>query len=465
MLGDRSETFRIPRPMIAIRIGWDQVAAGAGALSRLRYAAYIDDGPRLPLTDVSCGNTPTAAGFSCSARLPPLEPGPHVLDLVSIVSENDAELASSRSRFSFTISEDRPEPSTPPAVSESPVGRVTAPIRFVTRDGAMLTAEGYGGNFDAPVAMAFTPDGRLLVVERGQVHVLDRTGVLARPALKLSDALDDGETGELVDVTLHRDFARNHYAYLLYTAQTVPGPSSYRLARFRELNGVLGEKTVLLDGVAANPRAGGTVRMGPDRRLYLGIEDIAAQSVAQDVGSLNGKILRLNDDGSVPRDNPLSSPVFSWGHGAPAGLAWHPRTGDLWETERRPDGRSALNVISPHTDYGWPDQRLASLAATHVPLDPSMEPAGAAFYTGTLIPRFHHNLFFVSRRERSLSRVRFDATNRRVEAIEPLLEDRLGGIGGVADGPDGALYVFTANHAAAVALPADDRVLRIVPST
>ena len=214
---------------------------------------------------------------------------------------------------------------------------------------------------------------------------------------------------------------------------------------------------------------GGIVRFGPDRRLYLGLEDLDTRSVAQDLGSLNGKILRLNEDGTVPRTNPLGSPVFSRGHAIPVGLAWHPQTGDLWEVERGAIGEDELNLVTPNADYGWPDATLASRseAQARVALGSSLEPADATFYSGTLIPEFLGDLFFVSSARGSLYRVRFDASNpRRVIAIEPLLENLLGHPAGVISGPDGAVYVVTSDQAPTTnALPGKQCILRIAPAS
>jgi glucose/arabinose dehydrogenase len=214
---------------------------------------------------------------------------------------------------------------------------------------------------------------------------------------------------------------------------------------------------------------GGIVRFGPDRRLYLGLEDLDARSVAQDLGSLSGKILRLSEDGTVPRDNPLGSPVFSHGHANPVGLAWHPETGDLWEVERGVEGEDELNLVTAGADYGWPDPALASRpgAQLRVPLGSSLEPGGATFYSAALIPEFRGDLFFVSVARGALYRVRFDvASHRRVTAIEPLFENLLGRPTGVISGPDGAVYVITSDQAATTdAQPGHHRILRIAPAS
>src|SRR5690606_15692184 len=168
-----------------------------------------------------------------------------------------------------------------------------------------------------PWSLAFAPDGRLFVTERpGRVRVVQNGQLLPEPALALTDVFTTGESG-ILGLALHPDFASNGFVYLTYTAVTPDGPVA-RLMRFRELNNTLAEGVVLLDDVpAANIHNGSRVRFGPDGFLYVTFGDVARPSVAQDLASLNGKILRLTDDGRNAPDNPFSLPVFSYGHRNP----------------------------------------------------------------------------------------------------------------------------------------------------
>ena len=148
-----------------------------------------------------------------------------------------------------------------------------------------------------PWSLAFTPDGRLLISERpGRVRVYQNGALLAEPALTLTDVFTRDESG-ILGLAVHPDFATNHFVYLTYTANGPRGPIA-RLMRFRELDNRLAEGVVLLDDVPANNiHNGSRVKFGPDRRLYVTFGDVATPSLAQDVASLNGKILRLNDEG------------------------------------------------------------------------------------------------------------------------------------------------------------------------
>ena len=172
---------------------------------------------------------------------------------------------------------------------------------------------------------AFAPDGGF-VATPGRVRIVSGQ-VESRPALTLTDVYAQGEAG-LLGLTLHPGFESNGLVFLVYTARRADGIPVNRVVRFRELNGELGEPAVLLDDIgAASIHNGSRIKFGPDGLLYVTMGDAADASIAQDLASLNGKVLRLNEDGTTPRDNPFSSPVYSLGHRNPQGIDWDPVTG------------------------------------------------------------------------------------------------------------------------------------------
>src|SRR5581483_1289581 len=214
----------------------------------------------------------------------------------------------------------------------------------------------------------------------------------------------------------------NHFVYLAYTA-SVPGGGGgasivNRVVRYRELNDTLGEPMVIIDNLAAaSIHDGSRLRFGPDGKLYITMGDAANAPVAQDLGSYNGKILRLNDDGSVPSDNPFGSPVWSYGHRNPQGIDWHPVTHDLWETEHGATGNDEVNRVEAGKNYGWPviegGQMQAGMETPVLFFNPSIAPSGASFYTGSAIPGFSNNFFFATLAGRHLHRVRLDPADPR----------------------------------------------------
>lgn len=362
-----------------------------------------------------------------------------------------------------------PPPSNPTPTPNPPPGGPEPIETFTTGDGVRVGVQVLATRLVIPWALAFAPDGRLFITERpGRVRIFQDGSLVPQPALTLTDVITTGESGVL-GLALHPSFASNRLVYLVYTAAGEDGAVG-RLVRFREVAGTLGEAAVLLDDVpAANIHNGSRVRFGPDGRLYLSFGDAAAPSRAQDLASLNGKILRLADDGTTPGDNPFNSPVWSWGHRNPQGFDWHPATGDMFETEHGQTGNDEINAIDRGRNYGWPDiEGSETRSGMETPLrffSPSVAPSGASFYRGAAFPAFRNDLFVATLRGEALLRVRLDAANpRRVVSVERLLEHRFGRLRDVVSGPDGFLYVVTNNRDGRGTPTADDdRLLRLVP--
>jgi len=178
---------------------------------------------------------------------------------------------------------------------------------FTAQDGAKFGVQVLLTNLQIPWAMAFAPDGRLFFTERpGRVRIYQNGQLLAAPALTLDDVNTTGESGAM-GLALHPDFATNHYVYLSYTANG-PAGTVNRVMRYRELNDQLAEGIVILDNVrGAQIHNGSRVKFGPDRLLYVTFGDSSVSSLAQDVASLNGKILRMNDDGTSASGNRRTS--------------------------------------------------------------------------------------------------------------------------------------------------------------
>lgn len=343
---------------------------------------------------------------------------------------------------------------------------------YTAADGTAFGVETYVSNLEVPWAMAFAPDGRLFVTERpGRVRIVEDGVLVEEPALVLGDVFAEGEAG-LLGMALHPGFADNRLVYLVYIARTESGTIVNRLARYREVGGRLGEQVILLDNLdAASIHDGARVKFGPDNLLYVTMGDAASPSVAQDLASLNGKILRLEEDGTTPDDNPFSSPVFSWGHRNPQGIDWDPLSDFLWETEHGQSANDEVNLVERGGNYGWPLIEAEETAPGLIPPvlhfpGTSVAPSGAAFYRGNRIPAFTGNLFFATLRGQHLHRVRLDEARRRVAANERLMEGRYGRLRDVVSGPDGNLYFSTSNRDGRGS-PAtdDDRILRIVPLT
>ena len=341
--------------------------------------------------------------------------------------------------------------------------------QFTTQDGIRLGVQTIVTNVEIPWDLAFAPDGRLFFTERpGRVRIYQNGQLQSAPSLTLDDIRAVGEGG-LLGIALHPNFVQNHLVYLLYTADTPAGPAN-RLARYREVNGTLAERAILAEGMAAaSIHNGGRIRFGPDNMLYVTMGDASNPANAQSLSSLNGKILRFNDDGSRPGDNPFSNPVWTWGHRNPQGLDWSPVTGDLWATEHGQVGNDEINLIRKGRNYGWPTiEGAATRPDMETPVrfySPSIAPSGGSFYVATRMPGLRGNFFFGALVGAHIHRVILDAADpTRIQSTERWLENRFGRIRDVVTGPDGALYFCTSNRdGRGSPVTTDDRIARIVP--
>jgi glucose/arabinose dehydrogenase len=210
--------------------------------------------------------------------------------------------------------------------------------------------------------------------------------------------------------------------------------------------------------------------------LYVTTGDAAERARAQDVGWLGGKILRLNDDGSFPPDNPvLQSPLYAIGFRNPQGLDWHPTNGALFETEHGPSGFDGpgggdeVNLVEKGKNYGWPvihhTQTNEGMEAPLVEYTPAVAPASGMFYRGNAFPQFKNNFLFGGLRGQRIQRIVVDESNpRKVLRQEALLLSEFRRIREVSEGPDGLIYFSTSNRdGRAQPFPNDDRIVRLVP--
>ena len=256
-------------------------------------------------------------------------------------------------------------------------------------------AEGKVADAAWPVALAAAPDGRLFYAEllTGRIRVVQDGQVAPEPFAAINDVSTHSESGFL-GLALHPDFANNPYVYAMYVVDNPKTglPLMQRVIRFREVNGVGQDYTVILDNLPATLGAshnGGRIAFGPDGKLYVTIGDIFVSESSQDLTNLAGSILRYNPDGSVPDDNPLpGSPIYAYGLRNSFGIAFQPGTGALYATDNGPGGFDEVNKIEAGHNYGWPlHMGVANIEGFSDPIavfgeyrkSPTYGPTGATF--------------------------------------------------------------------------------------
>jgi glucose/arabinose dehydrogenase len=360
----------------------------------------------------------------------------------------------------------------------APQGRGAGEIESAPAAQVKFRVETVVGGLQVPWSIVWTPDGRMLLTERaGRVRVVQNGRLLAQPLFTVPDVEPSGESG-LMGLALHPQYSRNHWIYLSYAFKG-GDQQLVRVVRYREDAGTLKDQQVIIDNIpAAQFHAGCRLRFGSDGKLYITTGDATKRNLAQQLNSLAGKTLRLNDDGTAPSDNPFVGQqgarpeIWSVGHRNSQGMDWQPGTNLMFQTEHGPSGFDGpgggdeVNIVEPGKNYGWPlIHHRATREGLESPLleyTPACAPASGVFYRGSVFPQFRGNFFFGCLRGERIIRVVLDG--RKVLMQENLVEGKYGRIRDVAEGPDGAIYFSTSNRDGRGS-PAsdDDRIIRLVP--
>ncbi len=330
-----------------------------------------------------------------------------------------------------------------------------------------------------PWSLAFLPDGGMLVTERGGRLRLIRDGKLEpEPVSGTPDVVARGQGG-LLDVVPHPQFASNHLIYLSYSAAGEGGANT-AVMRARLAGNRLENPEVIFE---ARPKTQGGNHFGsrllfaPDGTLFVTLgERFSHRDEAQNIGNHLGTVVRINDDGSVPKDNPFAGKpgarpeIYSYGHRNSQGIALRPGTAEIWQHEHGPRGGDEVNILKPGANYGWPkitygidyDGSIISdktaLPGMEQPVIywvPSIAPSGMAFYHGDKLPKWKGDLFVGALAKTHLRRLRLDGT--KVVEQEQLLTNLHERIRDVRSAPDGYLYIVTDDNR-------NGRVLRLEPA-
>ncbi len=365
-----------------------------------------------------------------------------------------------------------------PGCGSPPPGRGAGEVISAPQTQSQMRVETVVSNLEVPWSIVWAPDGRMFFTERpGRIRVYENGKLRPAPLFIVPDVEPSGESG-LMSMVLHPQFASNRWLYLSYTYDA--GGQMVRIVRYKETGSGLTERTSIIEGIpAAENHAGCRMRFGPDGKLYITTGDATERALAQQLDSLAGKTLRVNDDGTIPSDNPFVSQsnargeIWSYGHRNAQGLDWQPGTNLMFQTEHGPSGFDGpgggdeVNIVEKGKNYGWPiihhTQTRAGMEAPLLEYTPACAPASGTFYRGNKFPEFRSNFFFGCLRGQRIIRVVLDG--RRVVSQNDLLTKEYGRIRDVAEGPDSLIYFSTSNRDGRGTPAAnDDRILRLVPA-
>lgn len=321
-----------------------------------------------------------------------------------------------------------------------------------------------------PLSMAFLPNGDMLITEKAGTLRRIHDGVLSPTPITGTPTVVSRGQGGLHEVTPHPDFATNQLLYFAYAKATDGNKSTTALARGRLEGDAIVDLTDLFvaqTNSSAGQHYAGRIAFDRDGYLFLSVGDRGAPPSgdleahpAQNPGNHQGTIVRLFDDGRVPPDNPFVGrtdtlpEIWSYGHRNPQGLAFHPTTGVLFDTEHGPRGGDELNIVVKGKNYGWPVITYGiNYSGTPITEErerpgmeqpvkywvPSIATSGLMIYNGEQFPEWKGNVFVGGLAGQQLARVTLDGNTFRSE--QTLLKDEVGRIRDVREGPDGFIYI------------------------
>jgi glucose/arabinose dehydrogenase len=374
-------------------------------------------------------------------------------------------------------------PVAPTGIADNPLP--AGPFRYRTAEGMDVRVEVVARDIEYPMALAFLPDRTMLIVTRkGELHHLAPGARRTRAVPGGPVGVFAGESGGLgtshayVDIALHPDFATNRLVYLSYNKPDGDNGRKLALGRGRWT----GERLEGFEDLWVAPAGvSGVMRLAfaLDGKLFFS----TSGADAQNLGTTGGKIMRINDDGSTPADNPFVSnraalpQIYSYGHRGALGLAVHPTTGALWESENGPNGGDEVNIIKPGVNYGWP---FVSLGRTYpgpwqsgrgpgheifeppvIYWTPAIAVSGLMFYTGDALPKWKGDVFVGALRTGEIpgtGHLQRVLINDQMEELrrEILFYDLHQRVRDVKQGPDGFIYMAVEQK--------DGSILRIVPA-
>lgn len=333
--------------------------------------------------------------------------------------------------------------------------------------------------FIAPWAIEFADSNLIFVTEKpGRLRIIRNGELQTDPVEGVPQVHNEGQGG-LLDIKLHPDFNNNKFVYMAYTVKDEDMMT--RIARYTYIEGSLVDEKIIFSGVKGSGRSqhfGCRMQFGKDGKLYFTLGERHEGDRAQDLMDLNGSTIRLNEDGTIPDDNPFinrkdaRAEIFSYGHRNPQGMDIHPENGMIFQTEHGPTwsdgpgGGDEINIVEKGKNYGWPvihhRQEKLNMITPIIEYTPAIAPSGTCFYTGDKFPEWKNNLFVATLVGKAV--VRLVIEDRKVTGQEFLLQEKYGRIRDVETGPDGFLYFLTSEtDQYGEGRRGGDMLMRIVP--
>jgi glucose/arabinose dehydrogenase len=310
-----------------------------------------------------------------------------------------------------------------------------------------------------PWSLAFSDDGRGFFTERvGIIRSLSPNNTVSSDPVAYI-RVDQIEEGGLLGLALHPNFTSNHKMYIYHTYSNASGIFNKVLLLIENKNKIVDSRT-LIDGIPGGKfHDGGRINFGPDRKLYISTGDAGKPELAQDRNSLAGKILRLNDDGTIPHDNPFpNSPVYAYGLRNVQGLTWDPETKKMYAADHGSTGNDEINVITPGSNYGWPYEECSSGEKYVKPLicfNPAIAPSGITIVNSNKLG-YKDSLILATLKGSQLRSINLTTGEQNNILLG------YGRLRDVVEAPDGSLYVLTSNtDGRGIVQENDDKILRI----
>lgn len=324
-------------------------------------------------------------------------------------------------------------------------------------------------NLYVPWAIDISNEGKIYFTERlGTIRVIENGKLNPEPLIRFTSPFISRGEGGLMGIVLDQKHSENHYIYVMHSY--LEGNKIYnRVVRLIERDKKAYIDKIILDKIPGGEiHNGGRIKIGKDNRLYITAGDAGNSALAQDIGSLAGKILRIELDGSIPKDNPIkNSPIYSLGHRNPQGLAWNLNS-MLYESEHGQTAHDEINIIRAGANYGWPlvqgDETSNEIKA-ELPLiqsgNTTWAPSGMTFINkGPWIGK----LLVATLRGEKILVISLDSKGTTVSNIEPLFKNEYGRLREVIQGEDGSIYIATSNKDGRGNLNiGDDKIIKLVP--